>query len=452
MKKKKKNLDLEELARENQSYNPSYNQPVDPNLNGYYGGQQVDPYQNPNPPYGSQFYEENQGGQVPPQYQSIEESPSTGSRTMKHREEEIPKIKEPDSLENKFKKKIKRRYFVRGCLIVVNLALVAYLVYQVTGVIQTQIKKNNEKKDQFIHLLESSKSKSELLYAKYEGDGYKSVFDYTLVGPYLFLSENHIEADNLSSITSLQMVQVKDDGTTDVILDSNLRYEIESTNFNSGINLFSNYLKDGDYLIYQRTTVDEVEKCHPLKVNETNIDVTLYSLPNENSERKIINIRNTEINKALVINVDTTKSLPVDHYDMVIATNDDSFTLPSCLSDYKIKLCKGKNYLVEAYKTNATYAVFADNDTSIALKSQFDTKSTYTADTSITDGRLKGFDRNDFIREMTGYVQNAGGGYSSSDGIDNSSISGNVKTEHLGKLSYVIPTTILESEVIKLLG
>lgn len=452
MKKKKKNLDLEELARENQSYNPQYNQPVDPDLNGYYGGQQVDPYQNPNPQYGGQFYGDNQG-QVPPQYVPSEEPPTTGSRTMKHKEDKRQvKFREPDDEEKKFKKKLRKRYIVRGCLIVVNLALVGYLVYQVTGVIQNQIKKNNEKDNQYIYLLDSSKSKSESLYKKYEKDGYKSVFDYSLVGQYFFLSENHIEADKLTNMTSLQMVQVKDDGTNDVILDSNLRFEIDPNSFTSGINLFSSYVRDGDYLIYQRTTEEGVDKCYPLKVKDTNIDVTLYSLPNKDSERKVINIRNTKVNKALVINVETTKSMPVDHYDMVIATSDKDFTLPESLADYKIKVCKGDNYLVDAYKTEATYAVLADEDTGIALKSQFDTKSTYSADSAIKDGRLQGLDRNDFIREMTGYVQNAGQGYSSSDEIDNSSIAGNIKTEHVGKIAYVIPTTILEIEVAKILG
>lgn len=257
-KNKKKEVDLEELRNE-QNYQYS-NQPNYSQQNQYNN----DFYQNQN--YNNSYLNQQQ------YQQNVAYDDLNNQETKPERK----KVKKAKSEEDKFKSKLMKRYFLRAILICLNILLIGYFVYEVTILIKSEINKQNLKKEAYIPLCSQSKKKSEELYSKYELDGYQSVKDYSLIGSSLFLSNNRVDAENLSSFSTLQLSNVCSSVDKVAFVDS-LRYDIKENDFNSGINLSSLALTSGDYLVYNRTE----SGSYPLKIEDTNLSVSYYTLPNE---------------------------------------------------------------------------------------------------------------------------------------------------------------------------
>ena len=260
-KNKKKEVDLEELRNE-QNYQYS-NQPNYSQQNQYNN----DFYQNQN--YNNSYLNQQQ------YQQNVAYDDLNNQETKPERK----KVKKAKSEEDKFKSKLMKRYFLRAILICLNILLIGYFVYEVTILIKSEINKQNLKKEAYIPLCSQSKKKSEELYSKYELDGYQSVKDYSLIGSSLFLSNNRVDAENLSSFSTLQLSNVCSSVDKVAFVDS-LRYDIKENDFNSGINLSSLALTSGDYLVYNRTE----SGSYPLKIEDTNLSVSYYTLPNEEGE------------------------------------------------------------------------------------------------------------------------------------------------------------------------
>lgn len=339
-KNKKKEVDLEELRNE-QNYQYS-NQPNYSQQNQYNN----DFYQNQN--YNNSYLNQQQ------YQQNVAYDDLNNQETKPERK----KVKKAKSEEDKFKSKLMKRYFLRAILICLNILLIGYFVYEVTILIKSEINKQNLKKEAYIPLCSQSKKKSEELYSKYELDGYQSVKDYSLIGSSLFLSNNRVDAENLSSFSTLQLSNVCSSVDKVAFVDS-LRYDIKENDFNSGINLSSLALTSGDYLVYNRTE----SGSYPLKIEDTNLSVSYYTLPNEEGERNKITLLNTTISKALVIRVEKVSSIMNDYYDLVVASTKQNIEIPNSLKQYKIKVIYSESIdelIKESSLINSPRAVLID--------------------------------------------------------------------------------------------
>lgn len=428
-KNKKKEVDLEELRNE-QNYQYS-NQPNYSQQNQYNN----DFYQNQN--YNNSYLNQ----------QQYQQNVAYDNLNNQETKPERKKVKKAKSEEDKFKSKLMKRYFLRAILICLNILLIGYFVYEVTILIKSEINKQNLKKEAYIPLCSQSKKKSEELYSKYELDGYHSVKDYSLIGSSLFLSNNRVDAENLSSFSTLQLSNVCSSVDKVAFVDS-LRYDIKENDFNSGINLSSLALTSGDYLVYNRTETGS----YPLKIEDTNLSVSYYTLPNEEGERNKITLLNTTISKALVIRVEKVSSIMNDYYDLVVASTKQNIEIPNPLKQYKIKVIYSESIdelIKESSLINSPRAVLIDEQDK-KIKSGYNSNNTlisngYVDSTKIETGKLSGYDSDDFIREMSGYIQNAGSCYLY-DNHNTCSFKAN-QVGHVGKTAYHINSNLdLETE------
>ena len=369
-------------------------------------------------------------------------NPATGRPEANYQEKDInrpqktkAKKDRPKTEEQVFKSRLRKKYVLRGVLITLNLALIGYFLFEITSLITGYIEKDRQKKNDYISLCGLSKKESDSLYAKYALDGYKEVFDYALIGNRLFLSDRRIDASNLSTMATLQLVNVDTELEQVALLDS-LRFDIDRTDFNSGIDLSVSALKDGDYLVYERTAASS----YPLKVKNRKIELKYYTAPEEGKRREV-SIKNTVSSKAMVISVKTTDSVPVNYYDAVVATESENFSLPSGLENYKIKIITGSDYFRESYRVWAPIAINITEDPgktkSCYDKSSVLTSRLFTDSEVISEGRLSGFDSADFIREMSGYIQYAGQCIEGTE-FDSCQVSDLVTDEHIGKKAYIL--------------
>lgn len=434
-KNKKKEVDLEELRNE-QNYQYS-NQPNYSQQNQYNN----EFYQNQN--YNNNAYINQQQYQQNPAYDNLDnqENKSKKSKTKKVKTEE-----------DKFKSKLIKRYFLRAILICLNILLIGYFVYEVTILIKGEVNKQKLKNEAYIPLCSQSKKKSEELYSKYELDGYQSIRDYSLIGTSLFLSNNRVDAENLSTFSTLQLSNVCSNVDKVAFVDS-LKYEIKENNFNSGINLSSLALSAGDYLVYNRTE----SGSYPLKIDDTNLSISYYTLPNEKGERNKISLLNTTVSKALVIRVEKVSSVMSDYYDLVVATTKQDIEIPNSLNQYKIKVIYNNSIeelIKEASLVNSPRAVLID-ETDNKVKSSYNVSESliskgYIDSQKISTGKLSNYDSDDFIREMSGYIQNAGSCYYY-ENHNTCSVKAN-SVGHIGKIAYHINSSLnIEEELINVL-
>lgn len=446
-KRKENAADLEKLYEEQQRADktpqdlPPYNQ--DPYLSGNYGPG----YQGYPPQAGNSYQEtpsQSENGDRVLSTEEIERGQEANSKKVKsqRKRRKAPKTKDDDE---RFRSKLRRRYILRALLIILNMALIGYFVYETAILIRTYIADRRLAKEQYITLCGRSKSESEKLYAKYALDGYRTVNDYALVGNDMFLSDNHVEAENLTNIKTLQLSNVCLDLDKVAFADA-LKFETSATDFRSGIDLFSTALTEGDYLIYDRTSVTS----RPLKVGTASFDLSYYTLPDQNNNRREIRIRNFASSPATVISVKSASSIPADYYDLVISA-ESGYRLPAVFDRYKIKIVE-TGELLDAYKVRAPKAVLI-TDCPQGLQSSHDGSAIpgYPRSETLTSGKLSGYDQNDFIRELSGYVQAAGMCYAA-EGADNCSLAGHTTAEHVGKSAYLIDrNSDIESELKKIL-
>ncbi len=317
--------------------------------------------------------------------------------------------------------------------------------------------------DTYITLSGKNVADSKKVFSEFGDAKQKKAADLAVVGTKLFLSEHKITPDLLSISNTSSIVGEGNSNfylynvTQDVSKFSSGQSDINNNIFYIELN----NLEAGDYLVYSDATNSTNKKDfnpYSLATGET-IRYTIYTLPNSSTkERKRITIRNNEASPYLLINVQNTGStLPESRYDAVIFNtqyeekDDHSFgytenveeekksSLAALVNEnidatlYKVKVVSS---LKEASTINATMA-FAVGATSKDITSLFtinssmsDISTNVLGDTS----PLKGYDANPEVRELVGYLDNAGKYYQGVYGNDISSSS----FTRVGKESFLL--------------
>ena len=336
-------------------------------------------------------------------------------------------------------KKIRQKRRIRGVLIIVNALLIAYAGYLTVASIVDAVKNNQEREQgEIITLLDKSPAGSLELYNEYVNSKY-SIVDVATYGKYLLVSSSRVTPTSFMNKGTATLFKVVENNPT--FNEPNFVYNLNE-NINSQIDLFS--LSQGDYLIYKDIDVTALNQKTAYHYTGVNLfEETLYSLPHEDGTRTKITIKGKESSPALVVSVTDVAACPEEYYDFIIL--DDSSNeekelkwIDSLSKDYKVKEVSS---LVEAYKMDASFVINIEDSNLVYTTHYFGSDSPTNG--IIDKGPLKGLDSNNAIRELGGYLFNAGYGVSiedSNESISSSSIAikNNIQSTHKGKMTLVI--------------
>lgn len=271
---------------------------------------------------------------------------------------------------------------------------------------------NFKKEGGFIYFNGYDEKQSREIYDRYlkkKGNGYDvlPVYDYGLYGHYLHLNQEKIVLPEYTSFSSLALYNI--DKEIISLQDVNYSFDGKNNILNGGIDLFS--LDEGNYLVLSSLVMNENLNgpFTGLKVVSYDFDITIFSLP-ENGVRKKVQIQNQQSSPNLVIKVSKVSFLPSAYYDLILIGEKEACetyreSLPDNLA---VKITSS---LGEAYKSNTTLALYVGDEA-------FTTSKYYSSDINkddvvVDDIRLLNADKNDYIRELGGYLT-LGGSASSS--------------------------------------
>ena len=155
-----------------------------------------------------------------------------------------------------------------------------------------------------------------------------------------------------------------------------------------------------------------------------------------------------------MISVTNVSACPEEYYDFVIldeSTNENKSAkwIETLNKTYKVKEVSS---LVDAYKVNSSFAISINDFDKVYTTSYYGSKN--LEDSLITSGPLTGLDKNNAIRELGGYLFNAGYGVSvedSDESISSASIAikNNMIDSNKGKLTLVIGNQLEEDIVLQ---
>lgn len=301
-------------------------------------------------------------------------------------------------------KKINQKRRVRGVLIVVNALLLAYTGYLgVSSIIDLVNRNSNSHPGDIITVLNKSETDSKKIYDEYAPTSI-GVLDVATYGKYLLTSKTRVTHEMNLVTDSVRLLNL------DVAISAKeYKYDsVELSNYlNEQIDLFS--LSKGDYIIHDAKNASSYTTFH--YTGESYFSETLYSFPNEEGRRKKIVIKGKASSPALVINVSTVVDLPSSYFDIVIVKNKNIIDEEVGLKWFENKNLKVKEVktIKEAYTVNSSYAVNIiegkDVYTSHYVKNDETLKPSL-----ISEGEYKDLDSDNAIRELGGYVFNAGAG------------------------------------------
>lgn len=322
--------------------------------------------------------------------------------------EEVNKKVEKESEEIERKYKAKKR--VRGLLIGINVVLIGYLIFNVGSLIVDKITRNDSN---YINLYDTSKRDSQKMYDEYLLSNEEvyittDLFDYGIYGDYLHLSRNKIIASNYSSIDSTYIRRVKYfKEKFDVAYDSNNNFLFNKNYLDGGLRLSS--LSEGEYFLFDDYVMESnySEKHCAFKIRSSEmIYKTIYTLPDNTGIRKRIDVKSIDSSPCLVISINEVESIASNYYDFVFIGDDVETYKQQIDSKYKIYHAKD---LLDAYLVNSSYCFVLDDSVNSV------TGSSYIKNQAVTKGELYGGsslisnqDKNDYIRELGGYLTNAG--------------------------------------------
>ena len=347
-------------------------------------------------------------------------------------------------------KKIRQKRRIRGVLIIVNALLIAYASYLSVVSIVDAVKHNKDKEQgDIITLLDKNPTKSLELYNEYITSK-EDVIDVAIYGNYLLTSSSRVTHNSFKKEGSVTLFIVVDDNPS--FNEPNLVYLLNE-NINSQIDLFS--LEQGDYLIYSNFDVTTPNLRTAIHYTGTTLyEETIYSLPLEDGSRRKISVKGKESSPALVISVTNVSACPEEYYDFVVLDESTSNTKNTKWVDTLSKKYKIKEVstLVDAYKVNASFAININELDKVYTTSYLGTEDLEGA--LITRGPLSGLDKNNAIRELGGYLFNAGYGVSVEDSdqsISDASIAikNNLVDTTKGKLTLVVGSQIEEEIVLE---
>lgn len=336
---------------------------------------------------------------------------------------------------------------IRGVLIVVNAILLSYFSFLFISSIVDYVKTNlSTGEGDTITVLGKSENTSLNIYKLFIGydkeNGWDTceINDFAIYGHYLLTSNTRVTANSTFYENKLHVVKLNTKGD----LYSAISETSVGSPLNKGIDLFK--LEEGDYFL-ANMNFDPLKNKDKYTAYHYNgkelLSETIYSLPNEDGVRKMITVSGKDSSPAIVISVKNTSSFPKDYYDFVVIGEENKIPELS-QNNRKVKYCTSNDSLVEAYLTPSCYAIDVSNTStsSFVVSSYLDDVEGATKSTKLSSGAYDGLDTINSIRELGGYVFNAGFGayYDDNYSITEASVKimNNKLNNHKGKLAISI--------------
>lgn len=290
--------------------------------------------------------------------------------------------------------------------------------------------------------------------SRFGKDMQKGIKDYGMIGTKLFLSQSRITPATVENSSFLNE-SYTDIGLYDILHSTK---KDVSTNFSNGKDYLDlSYLSEGNYLIYPFQgdgTFEKDSDYHFFSIAQSEaIYETVYTLPDENGERKRITLQNNASSPYTIIKVkECGDALPSDVYDFVLfykqyegtvlkVTSPESLmklqTMAENLTNdyhFKVKVC---STLEEAVNTTASYSFAVTGDSLEHPLTSFYTtfNNTEVVSDVFSSGELKGYDSFPEIRETVGYLDQGGTCHLGVVGNDTPIQEAN---RHVGKESFLV--------------
>ena len=346
----------------------------------------------------------------------------------------IEEVKEEEEL----KKKINQKRRIRGVLIAVNALLISYTGFLAVSSIVDLVNKNNGTNiGDIITVLDKTENESKKIYDSFAHEK-ADIIDVATYGKYLLTSKSKITYELDKYTDSVRLVNLKD-----AIGSNSIKSESISlgNKFNEQIDLFS--LTNGDYIIH-----DALRASNFVTFHYTGVDYfseTIYSFPDKEGKRTKITLKGKDSSPALIVNVTTQVDLPSSYYDIVIIKDpkfDDENIGAKWFENTQLKV-KEVTSLKEAYRVNASYAVNIIEGDSI-FTSNYVNENTLKP-SLIENGVYDSLDSDNAIRELGGYVFNAGAGIKGNEeyAIASREIMTVKNNSHIGKYALSIGKDII---------
>lgn len=311
------------------------------------------------------------------------------------------------SQEELFIRKVRQKKRIRGCLIVLNAILLCYFSYLVIDtVVDSIVEKNRVINSEIIQLNGKSSSKSKELYDKHISSTI-DVNDFATYGKYLVTSSSRVTYQN---VHLNQEVWLADLLANPFIFNTKLKFTLGNA-LNEQIDLFA--LKQGDYMLCESVNTYASNGMAYHYSGEELVDITLYSFPDENNHRTKISVKGKASSPALVISVERINLLPSNNYDFVVIGNKEEFDIFHN-TNYQVKYVSS---LKEAYLINASYALNLKDESEILSSNYVNIE---TSKPNLISGSFYNqLDEDNAIRELGGYIFNAGYGVSEEETNEN---------------------------------
>ncbi len=337
-------------------------------------------------------------------------------------------------------KKTRQKKRVRGVLIVVSALLLAYTGYLSVQTIIDHVNAYSSKGvEDTITLLNKSAKDSLNIYKKYFNDESKvEISDISTYGRYLITSKGRNYIDSFKINDEVSILEVVDNKPITYSKTGNVR--TLGDYLDTTLDLYT--LPKGTYMLFDQYDENDINKNVVYHYSgETYFEETIYSFKNAEGTRRKITIKGKNSSPAIVLEVSEVASLPNTYHDIVIYDPSSlalgTSYIDSLKQNYDVYITSS---LVEAYKIKANYAlslyegdnIYSSNYTSIISNH----------DEKIESGVLTSLDKDNAIRELGGYIFNAGYGYYSESDKEVSDasllIKNNILDTHVGKYTILV--------------
>ena len=352
-------------------------------------------------------------------------------KKRKEEQENFEETRQEANPEQELKKKNTRKAWIRGFLIVLNAALACYLLYFISDSIVEIYRKYFTDENPAIFSINGMSEKdsleryNEAIDRKEDGTySVEDVLNYEVYGGYLHFN-NFAEKQKEEPVFSSYETYTLRDLSSDVSYSSNLVFKNVQDGINYGIPLFE--LKKGDCIVYPYEWPIENKEKKPIKIeSENGIFETFYS-PIQNGTRKIIELKSRSSSPALLLSVRLTPTLDANRHDVAILYDSEEdknavinlFSKELQYQEIKRKTEEKEN-LISLYKSQSLVCLILENNDEIRI-SHFikweDSTINFQSDNIITEGDLKEYDEDIYIRELGGNCFMAGQGYTEENRI-----------------------------------
>ena len=322
----------------------------------------------------------------------------------------------------------------------------------------------SDKYETYITLTGKNRVQTERVLSNFLKDNVRKIKDYAFIGTKLYLSESKI-TPSLYNEEESNYSKIAGNGNSAIALwhiDSGSVSSLTKTDFSTGkyyIDLEN--CMEGDYLIFPLSNVpSSMNQVAPYSISSsTYINDVLYSLPNtETGIRKKITLKNNDKSPFTILSVsEAGVQTPKDHADLLITGVDKQFhsNVDNSVSveaakevvgmfsstKYNVKYVENiqEIYKYSANKVVSLSTIYDTNYTSIYNYASYKNIDGLDMNVSVIDSSLElaGYDALPEIREVTGYLDNAGQGYA---GVEGNNILPKV-TSLLGKESFLLPSS-----------